>query len=156
MKIVTTENHTIEMYDSIHNLPAWRDNKVNYYLLEDSGLGTDINAVGALLNSIVVASRNNNPKDVETAVFNIMSNIWGQINEYRPDFMAWACFIKSIDGKPFDDLSRENIEKTIKMLSDDGLTLGDIIDTLDELKKKLPESWDYIFQNGMDLESVID
>lgn len=156
MKVITTSNYKIELYDSIHNLPAWRDVKIDYYLLEDTGLGTNIEAIGSLFSSIVSAARSGNAKDVETAVYNIMSGIYSQIQEYRPDFMAWACMIKSINGEPFEDLSWDNVKKTIKMLSDDGLTIGDLDETFEEIKKKFPESWTSFFRSGQDQEEEID
>lgn len=153
MRTVSTSNHTVVLYDSITNIPAERDSMVNYYLLEDSGIGTDMHAIDGLLSSISIAAQNNKPADVIQGIRNLLGNIRGQLQDYRPDFLAWACLIHTIDGKKVEDFGGDNVRDIVKMLSDDGLTIGQIQDTLDEVKKKFPESWDYTFPPGQETES---
>lgn len=153
MKIIFTSNHKILLYDSIMDIPAERDSMVNYFLLEDSGIGTDMHSFDALMSSIAVSIQNNKLDDAMQGIRNVMGNVRGQLQNYRPDFLAWACLIHSIDGKKLDDFNDKDVREIVKELSDDGLTIGQIQESLDEVKKKFPESWEFTSLHGQEAES---
>lgn len=53
MKEIEIGKHTVEIYDSIDELPIKRFHKFNKYLLIDAGVGSDLNSISEKINRIV-------------------------------------------------------------------------------------------------------
>jgi len=116
------------LYSEIDQLPADRFSKVNKFWMLNDELGNsfdDIDRVHITRLLIALKDEVKSKKIVE----NMRVLIHNIISEVNPESMAFACLIHSIDGVELTDLSDENLQRTIKYLSERGLTV-------DVLKKK--------------------
>lgn len=143
MKTIQLNTKTVRLYEGIHERPAERDTWANYYLLADMGIGSSMQAVDnhyAALTGLVLEGKTELiPQQVE----NMRLCHHAILTRYRPDHLAWACLVESVDGVPYTDLSEDALTGLVADLSADGLTAGLIEDTLEEIKKKCPPSWGY-------------
>jgi len=120
------------LYSEIDQLPAERFSKVNKFWMLNDELGNsfeDINKVHITRLLIALKDEAKSKKIIE----NLRVLIHNIINEVNPESMAFACLVHSIDGVELTDLSDENLQRTVKYLSDRGLTI-------DVLKKKQKRS----------------
>lgn len=115
-------------YTDIDQLPAERFSKVNKYWMLHDELGSCFEDIDRIHITRLALSLND-PMKAKKVLDNLRVLIYNIINETDPESLAFATLIHSIDGIELTDLSDENLKKTIKYLSDRGLTI-------DTLKKK--------------------
>lgn len=130
------KNLNIDLYESIEDLPIDRYNKFNRYALMDSGLGSSINDTLLHLNKVVEYIKVDSKDNAIKAVNNIIENVQLIQGEHHPIQAAYVCLIKSINGKPFNDLSESNINRTLDMLKEVQARQKEIVSTVDKIKKK--------------------
>lgn len=122
----------VMLYTDIDQLPADRFSKVNKYWMLSDDLGSSFADIDSIhINRILLCI--NEPEKLKKVIDSMRVLIHNIINEVNPESMAFASLIHSIDGTPLTDLSDENLKRTIKYLSDKGLTHG-------TLKKKAKRS----------------
>jgi hypothetical protein len=66
---------------------------------------------------------------------NMRQNIYFVINKVSPKMNSFVCVIKTINGKPLEDITEP--DKILEDLSKKGLTVGKVNGFLKQLKKKL-------------------
>lgn len=135
MKTLEIGKHKIEQYDSIEDLPMTRYQKFNKFLLIDAGLGSDVEHFAEHANRIAAFIRQDKKEDALKEVRNLTQCVQLVASEVSPAFLAFAALIKSIDGKPVDDLSETGLAKIAETISD--IPAGVMFAKLSELKKKL-------------------
>jgi hypothetical protein len=116
------------LYTDTDQLPAERFSKVNKFWMLHDELGNSFDDIDKIHISRLLISLDDKEKS-KKVIDNLRVLIHNIINEINPESMAFACLIYSIDGVELTDLSDENLKRTIKYLSDRGLTV-------DVLKKK--------------------
>lgn len=116
------------LYTEIDQLPADRFAKVNKYWMLNDELGSCFEDIDRIHITRLALSLNDTSK-AKKVLDNLRVLIYNIINETDPESLAFAVLVHSIDGVELTDLSDENLKKTIKYLSDRGLTI-------DVLKKK--------------------
>jgi hypothetical protein len=133
----------IELYDSIQELPAALETKMQGYLLEDMGVG---NTPHQLLKHITNAVQlfDKQPNQAKTEMENALYCYHNALENYDARKLAWACLIRSINGEKLADHSETRLKELIVHLSDNGLTAETIEDTLETVKKNLKQSWSII------------
>lgn len=113
----------VMLYTDIDQLPADRFSKVNKYWMLSDDLGSSFADIDSIhINRILLCI--NEPEKLKKVIDSMRVLIHNIINEVNPESMAFASLIHSIDGTPLTDLSDENLKRTIKYLSDKGLTHG--------------------------------
>jgi len=120
------------LYSEIDQLPAERFSKVNKFWMLNDELGNsfeDIQRVHITRLLIAIKDEAKARKIIE----NMSVLIHNIINEVNPESLAFACLVHSIDGVELTDLSDENLQRTVRYLSERGLTI-------DVLKKKQKRS----------------
>ena len=120
------------MYSDIEQLTAERFSKVNKFWMLHDELGGSFEEIDRVHITRLLLSLDDKDK-AKKVIDNLRVLIHNIINEVNPDSLAFACLIHSIDGVEINDLSDENLLRTVKYLSDNGLTA-------DVLKKKLKRS----------------
>lgn len=109
MIIQNINGHTLEMYDSIEDLPIVNFQKYNRYLLLDSGLGNDIEDVDSHLEKI--AGYINIDKKLALQELQNMRQALYFVNEnLSPKMLAFVTLIHKMDGNVLTDLSDDNIK----------------------------------------------
>ena len=123
---------TVVIYTDIDQLPAERFSKVNKYWMLHDELGSSFSDIDNIHITRLALSLSDRDK-AKKVLDNLRVLIYNIINEIDPNSLAFACLVHSINGVELTDLSDENLKRTIKYLSDRGLTY-------DILKKKAKKS----------------
>lgn len=126
------KKHTISMYDDINQLPIERFNKANKYWMLHDNIGSSISDFDTNhYNKFALLADDKEKMLKELNNFRIL--VFNIMNEVNVEHMSFACLVSAIDGEPRNDLSEDTLKRTLKELSDLGLTQ-------DVLKKKLRSS----------------
>lgn len=147
MKVGKVNKHTVEMYDSIDELPIQRFQKYNKYLLIDSGVGSDLQDV---LNHIERAKIyiNANPAMASTELENLRQSIYLVKEEMSPKHMAFAVLVSKVDSKEMNDLSDAGLKKVLEILSE--AKKGWLDGVLNSVKKKIDRELSLYFPGKFD------
>lgn len=133
MKTGKVNKHTVEIYDSIDELPIQRFQKYNKYMLIDSGVGSDLQDV---LNHIDRAKIyiKSNPAMAATELDNMRQSIYLLVDELSPKHMAFAALVHKIDGEEMNDISDAGLKRVLEILSE--AKKGWLDGVLSSVKKK--------------------
>lgn len=111
----------IVLHDDIDQLSIDRFNKINKYWMLNDNIGSTFQDIDTNHISKLILIADNKDKLIEE-LKNLRILIFNVINEVNLNHMAFACLVDSIDGEPNNDLSETGIKKTLKQLSDAGVT----------------------------------
>jgi hypothetical protein len=131
-------NGEITLYTSIKQLPVPRWNLLNTFVAQDIGIGSDVNSYGKHLMKwdTLVAAEDYPSARVERV--NLHYNMHFIINGIDIKSRAFLCMVHSIDGQELKDLDNdEACEDALQLLYNTGVTVGDVHDVLEDLKKNL-------------------
>lgn len=118
----------IEIYDNIETLPIDLFSKFNKYLMIDSALGSTLYDVDKNHLSALYKIAGDKGKTI-AQLNNLRQLLQLIINEVTVNQLAFACLVRSINGKEITDYSEDALKEILKKLSHAGLTQ-------DVLKKK--------------------
>lgn len=118
MRKITTAKHTIEIYDAIDELPIVRFHKYNKMLLIDAGIGSDIADVDTHLFKAMQYIQSKTPDLAMAELQNMRQCLYMIQSGLSPKHMAFACLVKTIDGKECNDISDEGIKATLDKIND--------------------------------------
>lgn len=138
--------NTIEMYDSVHNMPILRFRRWNKYAMQTSEIGSEFSDFSNRLNKITQFIQKDMKAEALNEIENTRMTVWNAIQEFSPKTRAFAIFIKSINGKSYEDFSPDSIDECIKHLSSLGITEKEAVDKLQEVKKKSKWNLWFTFQ----------
>lgn len=146
MQLIRYNGHTLEMYDSITELPITRYQEYNRYVMIDSGIGSDMNdADGHILTlrRLVAAGK---MEEADTQLVNMRQNLAFVVSNTSPRMNSFVPLIATMNGRPVSDLSPENVQKLLAELDRKGLTAGKVLGFLTAVKKKWSRSLRSSFQ----------
>ena len=152
MKTLKFAGKTIEVYDDIENLPVTRFHKYNKMLLVDAGIGSDIADFDKHISRISAFLAKNDNKQAITELENIRQNVYFIQSGVSPRNLAFAVLVKSIDGKPCDDLSDEGLKKIVDMFAD--VPYKDLAASIEAVKKKIDRELQIYFPRLFDDATV--
>lgn len=131
---LTLNNKQVTFYDSIDELPIKRYNLLNKYSLIDLGIGSDVSDIvrhHSRFNQFLEL------KDYESLYVeneNLMINYNFILSAKNIKGYVLASLIKEIDGEKVD-VSDSTIEEYVDFLEQSSLTIGQLSDYTDNLKK---------------------
>ena len=146
-----TENfngHEVVFYDAIDQLPMSRHHASNKYLLLDAGIGSDIEDTDKRLSSINEFIKKGDHADAVNEINNLRQNLAFIMQNVNPRMLSFATFVHSVDGKVYDDMSPEGLNKVIDLIGKTGVSLGTVRTVYDFLKKKLMKKWSPSFRRS--------
>ena len=136
----------VKMYDDIDQMPIDVFQKANKYWMLSDQIGTSMSEIEEKhLKKIAFVAKDE--KKVLDAVGKLSNAIYMILNETNVESMAFACLVHSIDGKEATDRSEAGLKKTLKELSDRGLTVGEVKKKTSG--KKFTQIWNTIFPNSL-------
>lgn len=135
MKEVKLNGHRVEIFSSIEELPMIRFHKYNKCLLIDAGVGSDLSSFDAHIERVVRFIRNDSREEAAKEMENMRQSIYLIMQGLNPQHMAFACLVCTIDGKRYDDLSDEGLQKVLTLLG--GTSAKEVKDQTEEVKKKI-------------------
>lgn len=134
MKIGKVNKHTVELYDSIDEMPIQRFQKYNKYMLIDSGVGSDIQDILDHIDRAKIYIKSNQSYAV-AEMENMRQAIYLVSEEMSPKYMAFAVLVKKIDGKEMNDLTDVGLKRVLEILSE--AKKGWLDGVLNSVKKKI-------------------
>lgn len=134
MRKVSLNNHIIELYDSIDELPINRYYKYNKYLIIDSGIGGDIESISNKLGVLAKHIELNNGLAL-TELENIRKGLFLVLEEYNPRYFSFAVLIHKVDGEILEDISEENLKRVINKIG--SIKKGWFDNMFEAIKKKI-------------------
>ena len=143
MKEVKLNGHKVEIFSSIEELPMVRFHKYNKCLLVDSGVGGDLSSFDAHIERVVRFIRNDSREEAAKEMENMRQNIYLIMQGLNPQHMAFACLVCTIDGKRYDDLSDDGLQKVLTLLG--GTSTKEVKDQTEEVKKKIDQELSLYF-----------
>ena len=129
MKNVQIKGMNVELYDSIEDLPIMRFHKYNKMLLVDAGVGSDLSDFDRHIEKVIRYLNSPTP--------NMRQNIYFIQSEVSPRHLAFAVLVKSINGKPRNDLSDDGLQQTMSLFKD--VANSEITAHLEAVKKKIDD-----------------
>ena len=147
MKIGKVNKHTVEIYDSIDELPIHRFQKYNKYLLIDSGVGSDMQDVLGHIDRAKIYIKSN-PAMAVTELENMRQSIYLVADELSPKYMAFAALVHKIDGEEITDTSDAGLKRVLEILSE--AKKGWLDGVLNSVKKKIDRELNLYFPGKFD------
>lgn len=135
MKEIRLAGHKVEIYNSIEDLPIKRFHKYNKCMLVDAGIGSDLSSFDAHIERVVRYIRTDKREEAAKEMENMRQSIYMMMQEVSPQHMAFACLVHSIDGKCYDDMSDDDLQKVLTLIG--GAPQKDITSHFEEVKKKI-------------------
>ncbi len=143
MRKAEINGHKLELFDSIDELPIVNFHKFNKYMLVDSGIGSDINDINAHISKINAFMDKGELDHAKNELENLRRSLYMVSEENNVKHLSYMFFIKSIDGKSFDDISDSNIKATHDLLNKE--KLGVFEKLFEGVKKKNKRRFGSIF-----------
>lgn len=137
MKNVQIKGMNVELYDSIEDLPIMRFHKYNKMLLVDAGVGSDLSDFDRHVEKVIRYLNSPTPNMATVELENMRQNIYFIQSEVSPRHLAFAVLVKSINGKPRNDLSDDGLQQTISLFKD--VANSEITAQLEAVKKKIDD-----------------
>lgn len=134
MRVGKINKHTVEIYDSIDEMPIQRFQKYNKYMLIDSGVGSDIQDILNHIDRTKIYIKAN-PSMAVAEMENMKQAIYLVAEEMSPKYMAFAVLVHKIDGKEMNDLTDTGLKKVLEILSE--AKKGWLDGVLNSVKKKI-------------------
>lgn len=135
MKTVNVGTHTVQMYDSIDELPIVRFHKYQKYLLIESGIGSTIDEFDKHIEKARRFLMMNDAANAQRELENLRHNVYMMQCGLSPKHLAFACLVFAIDGKQCTDISDDGLHKVLETFAD--APTGELTDHLDSVKKKI-------------------
>lgn len=152
MKTITIGSRTVEIYDSIDEMPMSRFHKYNKMILIDGGIGSDLTDVDGHIEKAIAYSKSSTPELAAIELDNLRQNLYMIQSNLSPKHMAFAVLVKSIDGIEKMDLSPEGLQKVLDYFSE--IPQNDITAHSEAVKKKIDEELQVYFPAIFDDASI--
>ena len=148
MKEIEIGKHTVEIYDSIDELPIKRFHKFNKYLLIDAGVGSDLNSISEKINRIVRFIDKEDKANAKIELDNLRQAMFLSVSELNAKHLAFMALVKSVDGKDIIDLSDAGLKKTQQIFEEQQTNFIDRL--IQSVKKKIDEELNLYFPSQFD------
>jgi len=140
------ENHEIELFDSIHDLPIMRFQKYNKYLMQASEVGNTLEDYDEKTLKAVQFLKKNMLAEAIQEFENRRQCVFNALNEFSPQGKAFAVLVKRIDKIEYKDFTPDSLDRCLVHLDKIGLGNATSIEKLKEVKKKSKQNFMSIFQ----------
>lgn len=142
----------VEIYDAIDELPMQRFHKYNKMLLIDAGIGSDLADFDRHIEKAVIYARSKTPEMAAAELDNMRQNVYFIQTGLSPRHLAFAVLVKTIDGKEYNDLSDDGLQKIVDMFAD--VPIKEIAATFGAVKKKIDDELRAYFPRMFDDAAV--
>lgn len=135
MVVVKIGNHTVEMYDTIEELPIVRFHKYQKMLLVDAGIGADIPAFDQRIERTRRFMAAGKADKAQQELENMRQCVFLIQNGINPKHRAFAALVTKIDGQECKDISDDALAAITAKLND--VPESELTAQLDAVKKKI-------------------
>lgn len=137
MKTIQLGKNVIEIFDDIKEFPITRYKDFQKYLVEDSGIGSNMGAVNKHFEMLDRFLKAGKLSEAQQERDNLHMNLFMMIEGISITSVSFCCLIHSINGDVVKDLTEEGLKAMGEKLADHGMTSGQLDDLLEDVKKKL-------------------
>jgi len=130
------KNYGLEFFESIEELPLQRFNAFNKYVMLDSELGNTIQDFDKMVIRVSEFMNKEMYEDARGELMNMRIVYHNILTENDVKGLAFASTIKRYKGKEVTDYSEENLRAILSDLEKEGLTVKEVVDKNNDLKKK--------------------
>ena len=134
MVTVKIGKHTVEMYDTIEELPIVRFHKYQKMLLVDAGIGADIPAFDQRIERTRRFMAAGKVDKAQQEFENMRQCVYLIQNGINPKHRAFAALVTKIDGQECKDISDDALAAVTEKLND--VPESELTAQLDAVKKK--------------------
>lgn len=127
--------HTVEIYDTIEELPIVRFHKYQKLLLIDAGIGADINAFDQRIEKTRRFLMDGKTDKAQQELENLRQSVFLIQSGISPKHRAFAALVAKVDGRECNDVSDDALAKLTELLSD--APEGELTAQLEAVKKKI-------------------
>ena len=135
MVTVKIGKHTVEMYDTIEELPIVRFHKYQKLLLIDAGIGADINAFDQRIEKTRRFLMDGKTDKAQQELENLRQSVFLIQSEINPKHRAFAALVAKLDGVECGDVSDDGLAKLTETLND--APESELTAQLEAVKKKI-------------------
>ncbi len=135
MVTVKIGKHTVEMYDTIEELPIVRFHKYQKLLLIDAGIGADINAFDQRIEKMRRFLMDGKTDKAQQELENLRQSVFLIQSGINPKHRAFAALVAKLDGVECGDVSDDGLAKLTETLND--APESELTAQLDAVKKKI-------------------
>lgn len=135
MVTVKIGKHTVEMYDTIEDLPIVRFHKYQKLLLIDAGIGADINAFDQRIEKTRRFLMDGKTDKAQQELENLRQSVFLIQSGINPKHRAFAALVAKLDGVECGDVSDDGLAKLTETLND--TPESELTAQLDAVKKKI-------------------
>jgi len=148
MQTLKHNGHTIQLYDSIDEMPIKRFHQFNRMMLIEAGVGSDLASFDRNLGSLIRYIKKEDQENAVRVIENIRQNVSFVFNGISLEMAAFVNLIHSIDGRELtdQDTSNEGAQAVLDMLNGEGMTVGLIRKITGQIKKNWRRSLRYFSQ----------
>lgn len=137
MKILATkEGHEIHIYSDENEMPIGRYNKYQKMLLIEAGVGSTIEAIDGHYTKQISYITTGNTTDAIKEAENTRHSLLSVMSGISYSSLAFACMTAKIDALPCEDITDDGLERTVTLLQNTDLTQGEVLEAIEDLKKK--------------------
>lgn len=141
------EINGIRFYDGdIKDLPIARYNLLNAMLLNDMGVGNDMEAVNAHLVKLIRFAAAKDDASITTESNNLILCYYSQLNKLSFKSRSLAALVREIDGASYGAAITEADLNEIAGIVETRLSVREAENALTEVKKKFETAWNFTFQ----------
>lgn len=145
--------YSVEIYDTIEELPVVRFHKYNKMLLIDSGIGSDMMAFARHIDRAKRYAMSKEPILAAHELTNLQQCFAFIYDELSPKHLAFCALVKSIDGNEVTDISDDGLQSLLKKFAD--VPQNEITDLLESVKKKIDRGISLYFPKLSEESSAI-
>ena len=152
MRTITIRNTEVKLFDGLDSVSADRKSLYNHYMIMDSGIGGDLEALDNHYLSIIKLI-DTNPQEAKKECLNARQCMHFITSNVNPEHMAFAALVKSIGKEERNDLSEAGLMETRQKLLDLKITGGAISRFIGMVKKNFRKKNRRIFPNIRRMEN---
>lgn len=138
--------HTIEIFDSIQDLPILRFQRFNKYQMQSVEIGNTFEDYNERTIKTIQFLKKGMYQEAAQELENRQLTVFNAFNEYSPKVKAFAVLVRKIDDKDYSLFTPENLDRCIEHLERIGISNAKSIEKLKDVKKKSKRNCRRIFQ----------
>jgi len=108
--------HEIELFDSIHNLPILRFQRLNKYQMQSSEIGNTFADYDQRTVKVIQFLKKGMTEEAVQELENRRQTVFNAFNEFTPMGKSLAVLVKRIDDVEYHDYSPDNLDRCLEHL----------------------------------------
>ncbi len=139
--IALASPHTVELYQSIFELPASAHLEFKCYLAQELGIGADTASVERHFQALAAFVAAGQTTEALDELAHLHYSFQFQLEQFSPASLAFGCLVARVDGQPVTDRSEAGLTRLRAQLSGWGLSAGMVAEELETVKKNCNPNW---------------